>query len=561
MKRFLKAWHGSQARGIAFALLLACLLCLAFLLALRPASPDLWLAGEQALELREGWQADGRPLAELPVTLETHGAMVLEISRVMHESGQQGNSILLRTSQQAVEVLLDGQLLYRYEGQQGAALDIGLGAVRHIVRLPEGWSGSTLTLRFVSSGEKTSASLNPVYLGTKAALLTLVARQALPGLIACFLVMAGGAALLMASLLFREGLAVARLRWLGALAVLTGLWAALETRSFQLFSGNTTLCYTLVFTSFALVPVCAMGFLLTYPDFGRSRYLRGVYWLSVANFVWVQAAQIFGWAPYLRTITGVHFMLVLAIGGILAVWLRKNHKADVKVELHLFAAFLLFAGFGMVDMLRFYMGDHSEDDVLFTRWGFLCFVGALGWQVLQQASAERAAFVEQKTLRQLAYTDALTGLANRTAFERIMEEYRTGLCEGRPMLLVADLNQLKVINDSFGHAAGDEAINHCAASLQEAFADIGQVYRIGGDEFFVLSAQAEDEAFRACVEAFEQGMAQRGARVAYELQAACGWCRPAPGESIDQAFIQADRQMYRRKAEMESGACVCGAPT
>ena len=103
-----------------------------------------------------------------------------------------------------------------------------------------------------------------------------------------------GLALLAASLLFREGLAASRLRWLGALAVTAGIWAALETRSFQLFSGNVTLCYALVFTSFALVPVCVLGFLLTYPDFEQIRYFRVIYWLSAANFVWIQAAQFLG---------------------------------------------------------------------------------------------------------------------------------------------------------------------------------------------------------------------------------------------------------------------------
>ena len=44
-------------------------------------------------------------------------------------------------------------------------------------------------------------------------------------------------------------------------------------------------CYALVFTSFALVPVCVLGFLLTYPDFEQIRYFRVIYWLSAANFV------------------------------------------------------------------------------------------------------------------------------------------------------------------------------------------------------------------------------------------------------------------------------------
>ena len=559
MKRFLAAFGKNRGRGTVFALLLLFGFCFALGLALRPGAPDVWLAGEQAEALRTGWTTAEGAACELPAVLEAGPDGAVEISRVLTEDAAQGNSILLRTSQQAVQVFLNGKLLYEYSGQQGAMVDVGFGTSKHIVRLPAGWQGAALTLRFTGG----AGAVDMVYLGTKAALLTLVFRTALPGLAACFLAVAMGLALLAASLLFREGLAALRLRWLGALAVTAGIWAALETRSFQLFSGNVTLCYALVFTSFALVPVCVLGFLLTYPDFEQIRYFHVIYWLSAVNFVWIQAAQFLGWAPYLRTITGVHLLVLAAAGGIVTVWLKKGRGPNAALQPHLFAACLLFGGFGMVDMLRFYLGDHTQDDVLFTRWGFLCFAGALGWQVVQQASAERAAFVEQQALRRLAYTDALTGLENRTAFEQSMEAYRQSQRQGRPIVLVADLNGLKAINDGFGHAAGDEAIVHCAAAMKEAFGTAGRVYRIGGDEFCVLCTEEgarADAAFEKGTAAFEAGMEERGGSVPYPLKAAWGWCRPEPGETIDQAFTRADRDMYEKKARMERGPELCAAP-
>ena len=171
--------------------------------------------------------------------------------------------------------------------------------------------------------------------------------------------------------------------------------------------------------------------------------------------------------------------------------------------------------------------------------------------------------MEQQALRRLAYTDALTGLENRTAFEQSMEAYRQGQRQGRPIVLVADLNGLKAINDGFGHAAGDEAIIHCAAAMKEAFGAAGRVYRIGGDEFCVLCTEEgarADAAFEEGTAAFEAGMEERGGSVPYPLKAAWGWCRPAPGETIDQAFTRADRGMYEKKARMERGPGLCAAP-
>ena len=246
MKRFLAAFGKNRGRGTVFALLLLFGFCFALGLALRPGAPDVWLAGEQAEALRTGWTTAEGTACELPAVLEAGPDGAVEISRVLTEGAAQGNSILLRTSQQAVQVFLNGKLLYEYSGQQGAVVDVGFGTSKHIVRLPAGWQGAALTLRFTGG----AGTVDMVYLGTKAALLTLVFRTALPGLAACFLAVAMGLALLAASLLFREGLAASRLRWLGALAVTAGIWAALETRSFQLFSGNVTLCYALVSVSY-----------------------------------------------------------------------------------------------------------------------------------------------------------------------------------------------------------------------------------------------------------------------------------------------------------------------
>lgn len=55
------------------------------------------------------------------------------------------------------------------------------------------------------------------------------------------------------------------------------------------------------------------------------------------------------------------------------------------------------------------------------------------------------------------------------------------------VVLIADLNNLKLINDTLGHQYGDEAIKLTADVLHSSFSDIGSCYRIGGDEFCVIS--------------------------------------------------------------------------
>jgi len=97
-------------------------------------------------------------------------------------------------------------------------------------------------------------------------------------------------------------------------------------------------------------------------------------------------------------------------------------------------------------------------------------------------------------LRSLSLSDELTGLNNRRGFMILA----TGLLKfsrraGHPLcLLYIDLDCLKPINDTFGHAAGDMALTHFARILTETFRDSDVIARMGGDEFVVMTVDATE---------------------------------------------------------------------
>lgn len=92
------------------------------------------------------------------------------------------------------------------------------------------------------------------------------------------------------------------------------------------------------------------------------------------------------------------------------------------------------------------------------------------------------------TCEEAAYTDHLTGTANRRRFDQQLElEIERAARYGHPLcLLLLDIDDFKRINDEFGHKAGDEVINHLAKILHEGVRSPDLAARIGGDEFAVL---------------------------------------------------------------------------
>jgi len=101
-----------------------------------------------------------------------------------------------------------------------------------------------------------------------------------------------------------------------------------------------------------------------------------------------------------------------------------------------------------------------------------------------------------REIRRMAYTDALTGLANRLAFREALDE-RLGQSDGRQLaLLFADIDDFKRVNDTLGHDAGDDVLLECAHRIESAVARVGGedalLARFGGDEFVIL-VQGKDD--------------------------------------------------------------------
>ncbi|WP_315775393.1 MULTISPECIES: GGDEF domain-containing protein [unclassified Bradyrhizobium] len=174
----------------------------------------------------------------------------------------------------------------------------------------------------------------------------------------------------------------------------------------------------------------------------------------------------------------------------------------------------------------------------------------LFWITLRGTSYRlTAAFTEritaQQALARQALCDFLTGLPNRAAFIAAL-----GRCD-RPVAIIAvDLDGFKLVNDQFGHQAGDELLRQVGARLQDCLGDAGLAARFGGDEFMLLlPAVGRDAALvlaQAAVTALSQPFVLTGMRV--QISASAGILvtddRQADTESL---LDQADRALYAAK--------------
>ncbi|HQT27152.1 MAG TPA: diguanylate cyclase, partial [Burkholderiales bacterium] len=105
---------------------------------------------------------------------------------------------------------------------------------------------------------------------------------------------------------------------------------------------------------------------------------------------------------------------------------------------------------------------------------------------IREADIRRAHRKAEATIRHMAFHDALTGLFNRFEFEERLKNALLDAQSNDQALLYLDLDQFKLINDTCGHAAGDELLKQIAQLLTEQIRDSDTLGRLGGDEFGIL---------------------------------------------------------------------------
>jgi two-component system cell cycle response regulator len=158
----------------------------------------------------------------------------------------------------------------------------------------------------------------------------------------------------------------------------------------------------------------------------------------------------------------------------------------------------------------------------------------------------------QRALLQMVFRDDLTGLHNRRGFIALATRYLRYACDaGQHMvLLFADVDGLKSINDRFGHDEGDRALMRAAACIKEIFRKSDLTARLSGDEFVALITEVPGRSAEAICGRLNSKLADcSGAESPYKLSLSVGVAHfdPRKPVTLQELMRRADEALYRHK--------------
>ncbi len=170
------------------------------------------------------------------------------------------------------------------------------------------------------------------------------------------------------------------------------------------------------------------------------------------------------------------------------------------------------------------------------------------WEMTSRKFNERVEVLERQlvTSRNEAALDPLTGIANRRTFDRTCHEWIRS-ARARFVLALLDVDDFKAINDTHGHAAGDQVLVTLAQALLASVRPEDLVARLGGDEFAILASELTLRQAEGRFAKTISGLATATGSEAWTPKVSCGLAEFSAGDTYESLFERADEALYTAK--------------
>jgi diguanylate cyclase (GGDEF)-like protein len=464
-----------------------------------------------------------------------------------------------------VSVKLNGEEIYSY-GSGALAENRFIGYGYHFIVLPDDNIGSTVEITCTVTENHAFSSFDvPMLYQVDAFLKDYIRENALILSAIIFLILFGMILLLVSIFFTLRNIHFYKLICASMFSISIGLWSLCSHDLIMLYSDSLVVKSTIEYLSLYHVAIPVLAYFLE-ETWHRPKKFRALYqvtlMIQILFFTLVVVLQILNLVHLPAFVTLQHVFLVISFLGLIFMLEADVRLKRVKHKV-LMGGIGIMIFMGIVDVAIFNLQKYSP---MFKKahfssslaLGCLLFVIAQVTDFGIEIHNMMLDAAQQEALSHMAYTDVLTGLANRRKCEEVLAELEKDAAADPTLdyaIISLDLNYLKRINDTLGHLIGDQLIRSYADVLTRAFTDIGLVGRMGGDEFIVIVDQVDkfnpDTAIAKYLSILKE---VDDAQPDYTISGAHGICfrHEGPLANITQICAIADERMYKMKVAMKA---------
>lgn len=462
----------------------------------------------------------------------------------------------IKTENCLIDIYLNGKkVVGNYNNKENDYISIKRN---YTVELPKNYNGNELKIKFNVQQSDANSILKNIIIMSENDYFNYQIRSNLTNYIVSSIIIVLGFILIIAVICNPRRNRLIRLLWIGLIFLLAGLAMYAKYNILELFIDRSRIIENVEFIGLYLcMPCIVMLSYYTFQEVDKKKFLSIYNLVLLFMFVLTVGLNNVGAISYRDTMSSI--TIIMYITGIVLLSLNFNiYKKIDRIEKMFVGGMTIFYCQSMVTILiskvltSYNWNKYSQIFIMLLILEFSITVIVYYVHVVKEYMNN---ITEQRILSTLAYTDPLTSINNRTKYEEYLEELVFKKCENISIFSF-DLNNLKKINDSNGHEAGDEYIREFAKTLKKVFETQGFIGRIGGDEFIVILEKNITD-YNNYIEKMQTIFSQCIEKEKFEFEAsfAYGYANNDIDESneIEALISLSDKRMYECKKEQKMG--------
>lgn len=468
--------------------------------------------------------------------------------------------ILFRTYHSTIDAYLNNELIYEY-GKDLHKQNKMVGSGYYWFELNDNYQNKELKIVLNVTENKAFSNLEEILLEDESDCIKNLIISNLIEIIICLFLFVIGICCLGVLIYMKTFDKEHRiLFWISLFSIIVSLWKVCGYAILEVLTSNHSMMAHIEFLSLYIVPIPILLFL---NESRCKKYLK----LSLRILITINITFVII-SIGLNELNIVHYpgslevfhLLMLVETIILFIFsinqIKEKNSMSQKVLLR---GIVILAIFIIVDLARFNISKFlkMKDSIASSSImpiGFMIFIVSMFGSYIYNMIDFYCKTAEKRTLLQMAFTDALTKIGNRTKCEDLFSKLED---KKIPLSIINfDLNNFKHVNDTYGHVIGDKLLVDFAKILNENYKNYGFVGRMGGDEFIVVLENNDEEYILESIRLLQEKINEENDinNNEFNISTAYGYetNKHNINRSIWNMYEVADKKMYQCKEEIKS---------
>ncbi len=492
-----------------------------------------------------------------------HKNDVLVLKRPLNEINIENPTLIFDTWHFITEVYLDDKLIYE-QGKETDKKKQMLGNIRHEVSLPNDYNNKKITLKFIATEDSPLEHFESIGLyPANSKGLFWHNRPLIIVFTAIITIVIGFEMVLFAFVFLRNNKRFFSAGTLGISFILMGNYLLCRAKIISFLFPDPFIYNQVEYLSLYLIPVMLCIYVFNINGSKPPKKILRAYHLFISFYIvgLIIATHLNATSSFhFSNLLDVYFILTFIAYGLSYLAMNFLYKRNPKTWMkYTIWAIKIYAYGSIIAILTYKTTQLPLFDITIDLWLYheyalvwltflmlILFSAGLYFNIKDNFTTKH----ESDRLDYLAHYDVMTMIRNRRSWSEELERLEKNENKQNYGIIIIDLNGLKQTNDTLGHKIGDKMIMNIATALLQIPEQIAIPYRIGGDEFVLVSRNSDQNEMiinkiRSIIKDFNQNNDN------YQISVAIGCAKYEENSNPYKLFELADKRMYREKKQMK----------